>query len=108
MRDVLPEIERRMVGDYPDRLREWQAAVEFDKIAKKRWQDDLRTAQENKKPLPPMPMPVASEHRAGKAAPASARRDDRASRRNPRHRGAERRGDGARRNRRLVDGDGSL
>jgi hypothetical protein len=59
MRDVLPTIERRMVGDYPDRLREWQAAVEFDKIAKKRWQDDLRTAQENKKPLPPMPMPVA-------------------------------------------------
>ena len=53
------EIERRMVGDYPDRLREWQAAVEFDKIAKKRWQDDLRTAQENKKPLPPMPIPVA-------------------------------------------------
>ena len=61
MRDVLPEIERRMVGDYPDRLREWQAAIEFDKIAKKRWADDLRTAQENKKPLPPMPLPVASE-----------------------------------------------
>jgi hypothetical protein len=61
LRDVLPEIERRMVGDYPDRLREWQAAAEFDKIAKKRWQDDLRTAQENKKPLPPMPRPVASD-----------------------------------------------
>ena len=61
MRDVLPEIERRMVGDYPDRLREWQGAVEFDKIAKKRWLDDLREAQENKKPLPPMPMPTASD-----------------------------------------------
>jgi Protein of unknown function (DUF3987) len=60
MRDVLPTIERRMVGDYPDRLREWQAAVEFDKIAVKRWQGDLRDAQENKKPLPPMPKPVAS------------------------------------------------
>ena len=60
MRDVLPPIERRMIGDFPDRVREWQAAVEFDKIAKKRWQDDLRTAQENKKPLPPMPLPVAS------------------------------------------------
>jgi hypothetical protein len=60
MRDVLPTIERRMVGDYPDRLREWQSAVEFDKIAKKRWQDDLRTAQENQKPLPLMPLPVAS------------------------------------------------
>ena len=31
LRDVLPTIERRMIGDYPDRLQEWQAAVEFDK-----------------------------------------------------------------------------
>ena len=108
MRDVLPEIERRMIGDYPDRLREWQAAVEFDKIAKKRWQDDLRTAQENKKPLPPMPMPVASSDRAGKAAPASARRDDRAGRRTSRHRRAERPAGRARRDRRLVDGNGRL
>ena len=61
MRDVLPAIERRMVGDFPDRLREWQAAVEFDKIAKKRWQDDLREAQEKKKPLPPMPLPTAPD-----------------------------------------------
>jgi Protein of unknown function (DUF3987) len=61
MRDVLPSIERQMIGDYPDRLREWQAAVEFDKIAKKRWQDELRAAQENKKPLPPIPLPVASD-----------------------------------------------
>ena len=49
MRDVLPAIERRMVGDYPDRLREWQAAVEFDKIAKKRWQDDLRDGSRKQK-----------------------------------------------------------
>jgi hypothetical protein len=61
MRDVLPTIERRMVGDFPDRLREWQAAVEFDKVAKKRWLDDFRTAQENKKPLPPMPMRTAPD-----------------------------------------------
>jgi hypothetical protein len=60
MRDVLPPIERQMIGDYPDRLREWQAAAEFDKIAQKRWQADLRTAQENKKPLPPMPTPTVS------------------------------------------------
>jgi hypothetical protein len=60
LRDVLPEIERRMVGDYPDRLREWQAAVQFDKIAKARWQDELRQAQKNKKPLPPMPLPTAA------------------------------------------------
>ena len=50
-----------MIGDYPDRLREWQAAVEFDKIAKKRWKDDFREAQKNKKPLPPIPLPTASD-----------------------------------------------
>jgi hypothetical protein len=61
LREILPEIERRMVGDFPERLHDWQAAVEFDKIKKKRWQDDLREAQENKRPLPPMPEPTASE-----------------------------------------------
>ena len=33
MRDVLPEIERRMLADFPDRLREWQADAEFAKAA---------------------------------------------------------------------------
>jgi Protein of unknown function (DUF3987) len=61
MRDVLPTIERRMVGDYPDRLHEWQASVEFDKIAKKRWKDEFREAQEKKKSLPPIPKPTASD-----------------------------------------------
>jgi hypothetical protein len=61
MRGVLPEIERRMGGDYPDRLRDWQAAVEFDKIAMKRWKDEFREAQEKKKPLPPMPKPTAPD-----------------------------------------------
>jgi hypothetical protein len=61
MRDVLPEIERRMVGDYPERLRDWLAAVEFDKLAKKRWQDALSEALKNKKPLPPMPLPIAPD-----------------------------------------------
>jgi hypothetical protein len=63
MRDVLPTIERRMVGDYPDRLHEWQGAVEFDKIAKKRWKDEFREAQEKKKPLPPIPKPTARTSR---------------------------------------------
>ena len=61
MRDVLPTIERRMVGDYPDRLRDWQAAVEFDKIAMKRWKDEFRGAQEKKKQLPPIPKPTAPD-----------------------------------------------
>jgi Protein of unknown function (DUF3987) len=29
MRDVLPEIERRMLADFPDRLREWRAGIEL-------------------------------------------------------------------------------
>src|SRR5882672_4899806 len=33
MRDVLPEIERPMLADFPERLREWRAAVEFEKAA---------------------------------------------------------------------------
>ena len=61
MRDVLPTIERRMIGDYPDRLREWQAAVEFDKLAKKRWKDEFCEAQEKKKPLPPIPKSTAPD-----------------------------------------------
>jgi hypothetical protein len=61
MRDVLPEIERRMVGDYPDRLRDWQAAVEFDKAIMKRWKSEVSEAQEKKKPLPPLPKPTAPD-----------------------------------------------
>jgi Protein of unknown function (DUF3987) len=63
MRDVLPEIERRMLGDFPERLREWQQASEFDKAAIKRWQEELRAAQkaEGPKKIPPMPVPTVSD-----------------------------------------------
>jgi hypothetical protein len=61
MREILPTLERRMIGDYPDRLREWQSAVEFDKVALKRWKEDLREAQEKKKTLPTMPKPTAPD-----------------------------------------------
>jgi len=56
MRDVLPEIERRMVADFPDRLREWRASVEFDKVADEGWQKDVREAQKRGAvaPLPPV------------------------------------------------------
>jgi hypothetical protein len=53
-RDVLPEIERRMVADYPDRLREWRASVEFEKAADQRWEEDVRAAQKRGAP-PPLP-----------------------------------------------------
>jgi hypothetical protein len=55
MRDVLPELERRMLADFPDRLREWRANVEFGKAAEKKWQDEVREAHHRgvRPPLPP-------------------------------------------------------
>jgi hypothetical protein len=58
MRHVLPEIERRMVADYPDRLREWRAAAEFAAAAEKRWQSEVRDAEKKSAP-PPLPPPAA-------------------------------------------------
>jgi hypothetical protein len=57
MREVLPEIERRMVADFPDRLREWRTSVEFEKAADERWRDEVRAAQKRgaSAPLPPIP-----------------------------------------------------
>ena len=59
-REVLPELERRMIGDFPERLREWRAAAEFDKAAEKQWQDNVRTAQKDGKAVPPPPRPIVS------------------------------------------------
>jgi len=39
MRHVIPEIERRMIGDFPDRHREWERAVDLDKAAAKNYED---------------------------------------------------------------------
>jgi hypothetical protein len=67
MRTVLPELEHRMIGDFPERLRDWQAAQEFDKAALKQWQEGLRAAQKGKdqdkdpSKIPPMPAPTASD-----------------------------------------------
>ncbi len=58
MRDVLPEIERRMIGDYPDRVAEWRAAAEIQKAGIEQWEKDIRAAQKSGNP-PPMP-PVDS------------------------------------------------
>jgi hypothetical protein len=62
-RDVLPVIERRMIGDFPDRLAEWQASSENDKIIKKKWEKDCYAALKANpnQPLPPMPQPTVSE-----------------------------------------------
>jgi hypothetical protein len=61
MRDVLPAIERRMIGDFPERHREWQAAAAADKVAMKRWQSELRAAQKAGEPAPPIPLPTVSD-----------------------------------------------
>jgi hypothetical protein len=52
MRDVLPEIERRMLADFPDRLREWRAALEFERVADEKWKSEVRDAQKRGAPAP--------------------------------------------------------
>src|SRR6266478_2626386 len=42
MRDVLPEIERRMRADFADRLWRWRADLEIGKLARERWLKALR------------------------------------------------------------------
>ena len=54
-RDVLSEIERRMAGDHPERVREWKAAMEVRKATVEAWERDVRAASKsgNPAPLPP-------------------------------------------------------
>jgi hypothetical protein len=59
MRDVLPEIEKKMVADFPDRLREWRASVEFAKAAEEKWEKDVREAQKRGAPAPLPPVAMA-------------------------------------------------
>jgi hypothetical protein len=54
MRDVLPEIERRMQGNFPDRLAQWRAATEVQAAANETWKAEVRKAQKGGTP-PPMP-----------------------------------------------------
>src|SRR5690242_8607477 len=44
MREVLPEIERRMLADFPDRLRVWRSDIELGKAARRRWRQGLHEA----------------------------------------------------------------
>src|SRR5438067_982643 len=59
MRDVLPEIERRMRADFSDRLWRWQAELEIGRVAKERWLKAIRVAakQGRPAPLPPFGLP---------------------------------------------------
>jgi hypothetical protein len=53
MRDVLPEIERRMLADFPDRLRYWRAEIEFAKAIQGRWRKEVRGESACAAPGPP-------------------------------------------------------
>ncbi|SDE47903.1 DUF3987 domain-containing protein, partial [Belnapia rosea] len=56
---VLPTIEERMAGDFPDRRREWQAASEIAKARKEQWSQNVRDALNDKnKGTPPPPPPA--------------------------------------------------
>src|SRR5579863_3150834 len=57
MRDVLPEIERHMLADFPDRLREWRATAEIAKATRERWVREVRRAE--KRGAPPSPPPIS-------------------------------------------------
>lgn len=54
MRDVLPVIETRMSADFPDRLRDWQAAREAHAAKTETWKAEVREAQK-KGAAPPLP-----------------------------------------------------
>src|SRR5262249_53519434 len=47
MRQVLPAVENKMLGDFPDRLQQWRAEVEFAKAADERWQKEVRDAEKH-------------------------------------------------------------
>jgi hypothetical protein len=62
MRDILPVIEHRMIGDFPERHHEWMAAVAADKAAVKCWESEQRAALKAGQPFEkPMPTPTVSD-----------------------------------------------
>jgi hypothetical protein len=55
LREVLPELERLMLGDFPDRLADWRKNEELRKAAAEQWKADVRTAQKQGQPPPAPP-----------------------------------------------------
>ena len=62
--EVLPEIERRMLADFPDKLREWNSTTEIGKAATQRWRRELREAERHGGPLPSPPVFAVAEPQA--------------------------------------------
>ena len=54
LRDVLPVIEGRMLGDFPDRVADFRMAVEQHMAEMERWKEDVKKATKSGKP-PPRP-----------------------------------------------------
>lgn len=54
-RHVLPALELKMLGDFPDRLADWKAKAEEGKARLEQWQKDVRAAHANGNPPPPAP-----------------------------------------------------
>jgi hypothetical protein len=56
LRDVLPELEGKMVANFPDRLREWRLGVEAARALDDCWKSEVRAAQKHgaAPPLPPI------------------------------------------------------
>lgn len=55
MRSVLPEIERRMALDFPDKSREWLMLAELARVKEEAWKSELRDAEKKKAAPPPPP-----------------------------------------------------
>ena len=60
-RHVMPEIERKMAIDFPDQLREAQAAIEIAKAKHENWKSEVRSAIKASKTPPQPPPPVREE-----------------------------------------------
>jgi hypothetical protein len=54
-RDVLPEIERHMVAEFPDQWRDWKIAAEAHAAEMATWKSDVRAARQNNEPPPAPP-----------------------------------------------------
>jgi hypothetical protein len=54
-RDVLHEIEKRMIADFPDQWRDWKIAMEASAQEMGTWKADVREARKKGEPPPPPP-----------------------------------------------------
>jgi hypothetical protein len=63
MRSVLPEIERSMARDFPDKRREWQMLAELANAKDEKWKSEVRSAEKKASPppTPPQKMDIGPE-----------------------------------------------